>query len=162
MGQSLPSKTKSLSAKTMEAYSRKAEDKVIEFYNYLELLTNPTLNEEMKAHTANEILKLYKNPETLVYNIFGDNKGSVAIPQLLKSAVNQKEEYSFQVINIETTPIEQNSYLQKWLVNYTLVINNSTKLELEQIITVIKEDKKFGEVVRKVQNIYLGKITVRK
>ena len=151
--------TSSMSVKVTEAYKQKAADKVLEFYNYLELLTNPALNTEMKEHTANEALKLFETPQTVTYSIFNKRETSPTIAQLLGDAAQQKKQYHFIITNVSTIPQLQNTAREEWLITYILTINNLKGIYLQQYFIITEEDKKFGDSIKKVKSTYLGKIT---
>lgn len=64
-----------LSAKAIEAYGIKSEQKVREFYDYMQLLSDPSINEEMKDHTMREALRLFRNEHVDTYNLFDPRGG---------------------------------------------------------------------------------------
>ncbi|NDI97609.1 hypothetical protein GWA97_00785 [Flavobacterium sp. LaA7.5] len=159
LAQSLQNQS-NLSARALEAYKQKAEDKVSEFYNYVELLTNPALNSKMKEHTANEALKLFETSQTITYNIFNKRETNPTITQLLNDAARQKKQYHFKITAITATPQYQNTEREKWLIVYTLTINSTKEIRLQQFFIIVQEDKKFGDSIKQVRNTYLGKITI--
>ncbi|OIQ21415.1 MAG: hypothetical protein BM557_03955 [Flavobacterium sp. MedPE-SWcel] len=148
------------SVKLTEAYKQKAIDKVLEFYNYIELLTDPALNSKMKEHTANEALKLFITPQTAIHNFFNKTKTNPSISALLKNATHQKKQYHFTLTTITATPQYQNPEQEEWIVTYSLTINNSKGILLKQNFIIKVENKKFGNSIKKVKNTYLGEIIV--
>ncbi len=151
----------SLSVKVTEAYKQKAADKVLEFYNYLELLTNPALNSKLKEHTAAEALNLFENPKTVTYGIFSKRETNhPTIVQLLSDAALQKKQFDFKVTAITATPQYQNKGREEWLIVYTLTINGKKEIRMQQFFIIVQEDKKFGDSIKQVRNTYLGKINL--
>ena len=150
----------SLSVKVTEAYKQKAADKVLEFYNYLELLTNPALNSKLKEHTTNEALKLFESSQATTYSIFSKRETNPTITQLLGDAARQKKQFHFKITTITATPQYQNKEREEWLIVYTLTINGKKEIRMQQFFIIVQEDKKFGDSIKQVRNTYLGKISL--
>jgi hypothetical protein len=150
----------SLPAKEIAAYQAKAENKVAEFYSYLELLTDPKGNAEIKQQAAQSAIKLFTT-NVLTDNIFESKAANVTVAALLQSARAQKAKCSFKVEDLIIETVSETIARKEWILTYTLV-KNSNKLNISQLFYIIQEDKKFGSTTKKVTNTYLGGITVIK
>ncbi|QYJ67276.1 hypothetical protein [Flavobacterium litorale] len=140
-----------MAVKVKEAYNKKAADKIAEFYNYIELITDPALTTEMKNHTATEALKLFENKNIKVYDIFSDDKGLTTVENLIKQSLRQKNKCVL-VTDVKMA-IPANQIGQ---VLYSLTVNNKSTINLQQTFIVVTENKKFGTTTRKVRTTYLG------
>ena len=140
------SKAPALSAKTIRAYEIKSESKVNEFYNYHELLSDPKLNADMKQHTINEALKLFRDTETPVKNIVSKPNDQVTIKQLLEIGAKQKKHLDYAVSGFTPVKQQETATLQQWIVEYKLTTGNAT-LSIAQKFYIILEDKKFGILI---------------
>lgn len=147
----------SLSSKAMEAFSHKAETKVEEFYNYLQLLSDKSVNNEMKLHTANEIRKLFNTPEVNLINVYSPAGADITLEKLLENALSAKHKNSFTIKGFTAKTIQQTPEKQQWLLSYEVSVNGSKYFRINQDFFIIYENKKFGNTVKPVWNTYLGK-----
>lgn len=148
----------SLSARETAAYEAKAESKVAELYSYLELLTDPKGNAQIKQQAAESADKIFIY-NTLTANIFDSKTPNVTVAALLQSAKAQKAKCTFKIQNIAIEPLSESTAKKEWLLTYTL-IKNGSKLNISQLFYIVQEDKKFGSTTKKVTNTYLGAITI--
>lgn len=148
------------SKKAMDAYAIKSESKIKEFFSYLELLSDPKLNAEMKAHTTNEALSLFKDSELTIDNIFEKKQASITLKTLLKQAALQKGKITLTVSDFNVMLQNQTPVQQEWQATYKLAVNENTVI-ITQHFFVIYEDKQFGKTTRKVWNTYLGALKVK-
>lgn len=155
--QSVTQSNTALSSKAMEAFSHKAETKVEEFYNYLQLLSDKSVNNEMKLHTANEIKKLFTDKEVTLVDIYNTSGTGITLDKLLENALSAKQKNYFTIKGFTGKPIQQISEKQQWLLSYEVSVNGSKYLKIEQDFFIIYENKKFGNTVKPVWNTYLGK-----
>lgn len=146
-----------LSSKAMDAFSHKAETKVEEFYNYLQLLSDKSVNNEMKLHTANEIKKLFTDTEVTLVDVYNSSVKGITIDKLLENAISAKQKNSFTIKGFTAKPIQQTSEKQQWLLSYEVSVNDSKYFRINQDFFIIYENKKFGNTVKPVWNTYLGK-----
>lgn len=149
-----------LSAKTIKAYEIKSELKVMEFYNYLHLLSDPKLNADMKRQTINEALKLFRYPETPVKNILAKPHERITIKQLLEIAAKQKKHLEYEISGFIAYRQEETPTMQEWMITYELK-NDNTTLSINQKFYIILEDKNFGKTTKQVWNTYLGEIMIK-
>jgi spore coat protein CotF len=158
--QEAASRPSALSSKAIEAYGVKSEARVNEFFDYLELLSDPKLNTDMKAHTIAETLKLFNDETIVMDNIFIKTNDAISLKELLKQVASQKKKCSFKVTGFSWIPQKEVQNFQQWLVTYELLQDNRAPLHVTQEFFIVYEDKQFGKTVMKVWNTYLGKITV--
>lgn len=150
-----------LSQKTLEAYELKAESKAGEFFSYVELLTDPTANAEMKEQTTAEAIRLYENEGITIENVF-DTKGSVVtVKKLLDLAASQKQKASLSMTSFNIMKRGETSRRRDWLMTYELIIGKRA-LTVSQGFYIVLEDKKFGTTIKQVWNSYLGEMRVIK
>ncbi len=146
-----------LSSKAMEAFSHKAETKVEEFYNYLQLLSDTSVNNEMKLHTANEIKKLFTETEVTLADVYNTSGTGITLEKLLENALSAKQKKIFTIKDFTAKSIQQTSEKQQWLLSYEVSVNGSKYFRIDQDFFIIYENKKFGNTVKPVWNTYLGK-----
>jgi hypothetical protein len=150
-----------MSPKAMEAYEAKAESKAGEFFSYLELLTDPSANDEMKAQTIAEATKLYQNDAVTIENVFDDKGSVISVKKLLELASNQKKQTSFSITSFHIMKRADTAKRRDWLMTYELLIGKKT-LNVSQSFSMILEDKKFGTSTKQVWNTYLGEMRLTK
>ena len=153
--------TRSLSQKAMDAYALKSESKVREFFNYLELLSDPKLNDDMKAQTISEALSLFKDNAAITDNIFDKKRSPIALKTLMKEASSKKKKITFTVSAFNAMLQDQTPTQQKWQITYELTVNDTATITITQDFLVIYEDKQFGKTIRKVWNTFLGTLNAK-
>ena len=144
-----------LALKTAKAYEAKAEAKVKELFNYLELLTDPKGNPEMKAHVRDEIEKLF-NGEVMMPNFFSKKSGPTNLNDVLDKAVQAKEKYTFTITDFSITPQSGTEKPEMWMLGYTVKFLGGMEVTVLQPFYIVQENKQFGAATRKVTNTYLG------
>jgi hypothetical protein len=150
-----------LSSRAIEAFTLKSQSKTAEFYSYLELLTNPGLNSNMKEHTVAEALRLFNGNPDIAGNFFDNRRSSVSVASLLEQAASQKEKWSFKILAFNAWPEKKLAGRQDWVISYQLLVNNKTTLEINQKFILLLEDKKFGKTTMQVWNSYLGGMVIK-
>jgi len=150
-------KPEGISSKEMEAYTLKAESKAAEFFSYLELLTDPSANAEMKTQTAAEAAKLYKYDSETIENVFDEKEGVITIQKLLELASSQKKKVRFSITSVQVMLIDENARRSEWMMTYDLIIGKRV-LNVSQVFIMALEEKKFGSTKKLVWNSYLGEM----
>lgn len=150
-----------LARRATEAYEMKAESKVGEFFSYLELLTDPAANAEMKAQTAAEAAKLYQNDVVTVQNVFDKNDNIATVKKLLELAMAQKGKVAFSITSFSIMPRGETDKRRDWMMTYELIIGKKM-VRVSQGFSMILEGKKFGNTTKQVWNSYLGEMRVIK
>ena len=144
-----------VAAKTLMAYEAKSKSKVAEFYNYLELLTDPKLDAEMKMQVKAQAKKLFNDEKVLVVDVFSKKLSLVTLESLLQTAASQKEKYSFTITDFKPVRSIRNS--ESWTLHYKLNYKNSTTV-VEQAYFLEDAIKDFGTQTQVVTIAYLGDI----
>jgi hypothetical protein len=156
MAQSAMPTHNAMAPKMAMAYANKAEAKVKEFYSYLELLTDPKLNTEMKTQVKQQALSLFRNETTAnVPDFFGKKGNSETLDALLNKAIAQKQKYSFTLQDISTKPLAETSE-PTWQMEYTVTLSGNRTVKLRQLSHLKDEYKQFGTEKKKVTTIYLS------
>jgi len=158
--QSAQVRTNTLSAKAAEAYAIKSESKVNEFYNYIEILSDPRLKQDMKLHTAKEAMKLFQSEGIVIPNIIDKVHRDITLADLLEQISSYKNKLSIKVNFFNSFPETKSDGREDWNLAYEVEINGRLTVTVTQKFHIVLEDKKFGKTVQKVWNTYLGEITV--
>ncbi|MFP9099985.1 hypothetical protein ACLI09_13125 [Flavobacterium sp. RHBU_24] len=144
-----------MAAKMLMAYEAKSKSKVAEFYNYLELLSDPKLDTEMKMQVTLQAKKLFGNEKTMVADVFDKKTKLVTLDALLQTAASQKEKYSFTITDFK--PARPIGNTESWTLRYRLNYKNST-IAVEQGYFLEDIVKDFGTLTQVVTSAYLGDI----
>lgn len=148
-----------ISAKKNAAYEAKAQSRVVEFYSYLELLTDPKGNAEIKQQALESANKLFI-ANTICDNIFETKASGVPIASVLQSAMAQQKKHTFEVQGFDIEVISDTAARKEWQLTYKL-LKNGKPLNVSQLFFIVQEDKKFGNTTKRVTNTYLGAITIK-
>jgi len=143
-----------MAARTIVAYEAKSKSKVEEFYNFLELLTDPKLDSEMKTQVKAQAKKLFLGKAN-VADVFSKKPALITLDALLQTAASQKEKYSFTVKDFK--PTHSGGNVESWTLRYTLKCENGT-LTVEQAYFLEDVLKDFGTQTQVVTTAYLGNI----
>jgi hypothetical protein len=146
-----------VAAKTLVAYEAKSKSKVAEFYNYLELLTDPKLDAEMKTQVKAQAKKLFSDEKVMVADVFSKKISLVTLDALLQTAASQKEKYSFTVTDYKPTRSIGNN--ESWNLHYKLNYKNGS-ISVEQGYFLEDIIKDFGTQTQVVTSAYLGAVKV--
>lgn len=152
---SMPTRTV-MAPKMATAYANKTEAKVKEFFGYLELLTDPKLNTEMKTQVKQQALSLFGNETTAnIPDFFSKKNDRITIEELLNKAIVQKQKYSFTLHDISTKPLAE-TLEPTWQMEYTVTLSGNRIVKLRQRSFLKDEYKQFGTEKKKVTTIYLS------
>ncbi|MFP5437150.1 MAG: hypothetical protein ACLGH8_05160 [Bacteroidia bacterium] len=156
MAQSAMNTRPAMAPKMATAYANKTEAKVIEFFGYLELLTDPKLNTEMKTQVKQQALSLFGNETTIdVPDFFGKKSDSETLEGLLNKAIAQKQKYRFTLQEISTKPLAETSE-PTWIMEYSVSFSANKIVKLRQLSHLKEEYKQFGSEKKKVTTLYLA------
>jgi hypothetical protein len=143
-----------VAAKTLMAYEAKSKNKVEEFYNYLELLSDPKLDAEMKTQVIAQARKLFSGKAN-VADVFSKKPALIPLDALLQTAASQKEKQTFTVSDFKPVRAAGNS--ENWTLRYTLKYKNSA-IAIEQAYFLEDIIKDFGTQTHVVTTAYLGAV----
>lgn len=145
-----------MAPKMATAYANKAETKVKEFFSYLELLTDPKLNIEMKTQVKQQALVLFGNETTVeIPDFFSKKSDRTTIEALLNKAIVQKQKYTFSLQDVSTIPLPETAE-PTWQVVYSVSFSGNKNVKLKQLSYLKEEYKQFGSERKKVTTIYLA------
>lgn len=147
-----------MAAKTLMAYEAKSKSKVAEFYNYLELLTDPKLNSEMKTQVKAQAKKLFSDEKVLLADVFSKKLSLVTLDMLLQTATSQKEKYSFAITDFK--PSRSVANRESWTLKYSLKYKTSI-ITVEQAYFLEDIIKDFGTQTQLVTSAYLGDVKLQ-
>lgn len=150
-----------LPAKTIEAYAIKSESKTLEFYNYLEMLSDSKLSPRIKEHITTEVLKLFGNEDINIDNPVDSKHVDISLKIFLELTAKQKNKQTYKVTDFTSSLEQQSPGRQEWVLSYKLTTGSNT-LSINQRFYVFTEEKKFGKYVKKVLNTYLGELKIKK
>ncbi len=153
MAQSAMNTRQEMAAKTATAYANKAEAKVQEFFSYLELLTDPKLNPEMKTQVKQQALSLFENSTATLPDVFDSKNTTISVEALLTKAANQKQKVNFALSEIAAVSTED--VVNTWTLQYVIVISGR-KLNVKQVGILKDAYKTFGTEKKKVATLYLS------
>ncbi len=158
----------SLSSEQQEAFQLRAKQKFQDFTDYLKIISNPKMDEDLKKHSQKLLVELFLsdsttfsdstnaffipfNPSktTILLTDFYNTNSPITIKKLLK--VNSKS-ISF------TNPIAKdsnNTYLG--IMQADLIVNKKATTKTIEVY-LVEIDKQFGETTQKAIEIKLGNI----
>lgn len=145
---------KQMATKTLMAYEAKAEAKVKELFSYLELLTDPKLDAEMKTQVKAQAKKLFSGSANVV-DVFSKKPALISLDVLLQTAASQKEKYSFTITDFKPTRSGGNG--DSWKLRYTVKYKGGT-IAVEQAYFLEDVLKDFGTQTQVVTMAYLGDV----
>jgi len=147
----------SFSVETLLAYQESSFSKVNDFYEYAQLLANPTISNDLKKEIRTAVHSLFKKNTVSVINFLSSEKEKITLNKFL--ALLEKEK------NIRFKTRKANEKVQffndYWINHYYLEIERSkqiTIIEIKQKVYFSENLKTFGENQREVWSVYLGEM----
>lgn len=155
-GQNIDMESKSIqsnfSLESIEAFQENSQNKLYEFYEYLNLYSKEK-NEKLKEQIKENIFHLVQ-PDIKIQDLIDSKPNLIDLASFLLKIENKS--YHFEVLSLEK-PIDLG--VNQWTNSYRLkVIQNgkSTKFYLQQIIHFEPEKKQFGSNGKSVWQVKLG------
>ncbi|RXR32615.1 hypothetical protein EQG68_07245 [Flavobacterium piscinae] len=146
------------SAETLQAYQESSFSKVNDFYEYAQLLTNPTISNDLKEEIITAIFSLYKeNYNASIINFLSSEKEKISLAEFLKLLENEKN-IQFKTKKKKEKVQFFNDY---WINHYYLEIERNkqiTIVEIKQKVFFSENLKSFGENQKEVWSVYLGEM----
>ena len=144
---------KNFSKPIINAYQKRAVDKLNEFYNYLILLQN-TNTSELQNELKQNVKLLFINDNVSFQNIINSQNKKYNIDEILTQVIEKKLTFSMPFIN-------QDAYLNHndFEFSYTIAVtvNNQVKqLNLTQKVYLFPVEKTFGNTKKAVWELKLG------
>lgn len=140
---------------SIKTYQESAELKVVDYYNYLELLSSTTTSEALKTEVRNALFSLLKNQNIDVIDFTVEERKLIPLPELLEK-INNKN-YSFSVSESKN----DNLLNASWDINYTLEIIQTNKKQSKKCVQKVyfnSSVKQFGTTKKDVWSIKLGEM----
>lgn len=145
------------SMEVLNAYQESSFAKVNDFYEYAQLLTNPTISNNLKAEIKTAVLSIYKKNDISIINFLSAEKERMSLYQFLTLLEKEK--------NIRFQPKKANDKVQffndYWINHYYLEIEQNkqiTIIEIKQKVYFTESLKLFGENQKEVWSVYLGEM----
>jgi hypothetical protein len=152
-------------AKTMKAYQIKSENKVQDFYSYLNILGKTDIKTELKQHTITEVKKLFREENVKIPNFLGDSGKTILLDSFLLQLSKSKEFCSFSIENLEQSYVQSNDVNHSWIISYTLNLSlGKSKYSFKNVMQNVKleqEEKLFGKNSKTILNTRLDAIWLK-
>lgn len=147
-------------AQNLKAYQIKSENKIQEFYNYLNILGKPEVKPELKEQTITAIKKLFKEENIKIPNFFKDATKDILLNDFLNLVAKSNENCSFTVEGFGYSYVQTDNKNQRfWTIGYTLQLEKGKKQytirDIMQNVSLLQEEKQFGKNTKTVWNTYL-------
>jgi|GEM_PF-1023630 len=143
------------SAKVLHAYQDNSKTKVADAFAYFQLLTDASLDADLKKEVIDNIHLLFQNPNALVIDFTSDSLDKIPLTQFIQKLLIS-EPILFTVSN--EAHYDSVSY-QSWNTNYTVTrtksgVNSTTNVM--QTIYFYETPKVFGSETKVVFSTLLG------
>jgi hypothetical protein len=143
------------SAKVLHAYQDNSKTKVADAFAYFQLLTDASLDADLKKEVVDNIHLLYQNPNALVIDFTSDSLDKIPLPQFIQKLLIS-EPILFAVSN--EARYDGVSY-QSWNTNYTVTRTKSgvtSTTNVMQTVYFYETPKLFGSETKFVFTTLLG------
>ena len=154
VGNSLQSK---FSYRVLTAYQENAATKIEDVFNYFQLLTDTSLNDDTKKEIISNINLVFRNQNPMVIDVTSETLDAIELKKLIQKLLIS-EPIVFKIVN-------QNKFnfitSNSWENNYTIIRTKSGKnksFAVYQTIFMIQEVKQFGSSTKSVWINFLGDI----
>ncbi|RAR48453.1 hypothetical protein [Flavobacterium lacus] len=147
----------SFSLETLQAYQESSFSKVNDFYEYAQLLTNPSISNELKKEIKTAVHSLFKENAVSVINFLSSEKEKITLNKFL-TLLEKEKNSRFKIRKANEKVQFFNDY---WINHYYLEIERSkqiTIIEIKQRVYFSENLKTFGENQREVWSVYLGEM----
>lgn len=148
---------KRFSAKVLNAYQENSKTKVEDLFSYFQMLTDASLNDDLKKEVVKNINLLFQNPNTIVIDFTSDSFDKITLQQFIQKLLIS-EPILFSVS--EETKFNSVEY-QSWNTGYTITRTKSgvvTNIKIIQKVYFYETPKMFGEETKMVFSTLLGEM----
>ncbi len=148
---------KRFSAKVLNAYQENSKTKVEDLFSYFQMLTDASLNDDLKKEVVKNINLLFQNPNTLVIDFTSDSFDKITLQQFIQKLLIS-EPILFSVS--DESRYDSVEY-QSWKTGYTVSRTKSgivTKTKIVQKVYFYETPKMFGEETKMVFSTLLGEM----
>jgi len=143
------------SANVLNEYQENSNIKVADAFAYFQMLTDASLDENLKKEVIANIYNLFQNPNALVIDFTSDSLDKIPLTQFIQKLLIS-EPILFTVSN--EARYDGVSY-QSWNTNYTVTRTKSgvtSKTNVMQTIYFFETNKAFGATNKVVFSTLLG------
>lgn len=148
---------KRFSAKVLNAYQENSKTKVEDLFSYFQMLTDASLNDDLKKEVVKNINLLFQNPNTMVIDFTSDSFDKITLQQFIQKLLIS-EPILFSVS--DESRYDSVEY-QSWKTGYTVSRTKSgivTKTKIVQKVYFYETPKMFGEESKVVFSTILGEM----
>ena len=143
------------------AFESRAKEKLIDFFNYLTIISDPKYDDAFKSHAVNLASDLFVNTDVDMAILDAENE--IKVQQLLDNHLNgQYGQRRYEVISVEIadklTTTTSGNYNGTLSFDISVTSNNHSVLKNKGEITIkaMKIEKYFGQDKRSVWEVFLG------
>lgn len=148
---------KRFSAKVLNAYQENSKTKVEDLFSYFQMLTDASLNDDLKNEVVKNINLLFQNPNTMVIDFTSDSFDKITLQQFIQKLLIS-EPILFSVS--DESRYDSVEY-ESWKTGYTVSRTKSgivTKTKIVQKVFFFETPKMFGEETKMVFSTLLGEM----
>lgn len=148
---------KRFSEKVLNAYQENSKAKVEDLFSYFQMLTEATLNDDLKNEIVKNINLLFQNPNSMVIDFTSDSFDKITLQQFIQKLLIS-EPILFSVS--DESRYDSVEY-QSWKTGYTVSRTKSgivTKTKIVQKVYFYETPKMFGEETKVVFSTLLGEM----
>jgi len=148
---------KRFSAKVLNAYQENSKTKVEDLFSYFQMLTDASLNDDLKKEVVKNINLLFQNPNTMVIDFTSDSFDKITLQQFIQKLLIS-EPILFSVS--DESRYDSVEY-QSWKTGYTVSRTKSgivSKNKIVQKVYFFETPKMFGEETKMVFSTLLGEM----
>ncbi len=148
---------KRFSAKVLNAYQENSKTKVEDLFSYFQMLTDASLNDDLKKEVVKNINLLFQNPNALVIDFTSDSFDKITLQQFIQKLLIS-EPILFSVS--DESRYDSVEY-QSWKTGYTVSRTKSgivSKTKIVQKVFFYETPKMFGEETKMVFSTLLGEM----
>lgn len=148
---------KRFSAKVLNAYQENSKTKVEDLFSYFQMLTDASLNDDLKKEVVKNINLLFQNPNTMVIDFTSDSFDKIPLQQFIQRLLIS-EPILFSVS--DESKYDSVEY-QSWKTGYTVSRTKSgivSKTKIVQKVYFYETPKMFGEETKMVFSTLLGEM----
>lgn len=143
-----------LTSSELDAFEKRAVQKLEDFYNYLEVISNPGYDKTLREEAKKQALELFSGNECRV--------DGIKVGTLLDSCINITQET--KSFNVEDARVKEKFPLQAGVAGYSgsmefrLSSASSSSAAKQASILLIKTEKIFGTEKKQVWTVFLCEI----
>jgi hypothetical protein len=148
---------KKMNFRVLNAFQNNSKSKVEDLFGYFQLLTNATVDDDLKKEVIKTTQQLYKTTNTKVIDFTSKSRELIPLHQFL-----QKLLISEPILFSISDETQYNSVTENsWTTSYTVTRTKSgvtSKIKVNQTVYFFDETKQFGTSSKYVQSTYLGEM----